>query len=80
MRIFSHGLLILSLTLLNSVACAANLQQLSGHVVRVVDGDTLVIEAGDERHKVRLGGIDAPERSQPWGDASTRELRRQAVG
>ena len=27
-----------------------------------------------------LAGIDAPEKNQPWGEASTRELRRQIVG
>ena len=65
---------------LNAVVYAADPQQLPGHVVRIVDGDTLVLEAGDVRHKVRLAAIDAPERNQPWGDASTRELRRQVAG
>jgi len=27
-----------------------------------------------------LAGIDAPEKNQPWGEASTRELRRQIAG
>lgn len=53
---------------------------LPGRVVRVVDGDTIVLEAGTERHRVRLAGIDAPEKNQPWGEASTRELRRQVAG
>ena len=53
---------------------------MSGDVVRIVDGDTIVIEAEGARHKVRLAGIDAPERNQPWGEASTRELRRQVAG
>ena len=57
--------LLTFLLILSFAVSAANLQQLSGHVVRVVDGDTLVIEAGDERHKVRLGGIDAPNVANP---------------
>jgi endonuclease YncB( thermonuclease family) len=65
---------------LNTTVYAADPQQLPGQVVRIVDGDTLVLEAGDVRHKIRLAGIDAPERNQPWGDASTRELRRQVAG
>ena len=50
-------------------------------VTRIVDGDTVVVElpsGKDER--IRLGGIDAPERDQPWGEAATRELRRQVAG
>lgn len=30
-------------------------------LVRVVDGDTIVVDIGGEEHKVRLIGIDAPE-------------------
>ena len=41
-------------------------------VVAVSDGDTITVEpeAGGERIKVRLHGIDAPERRQPAGEAS----------
>ncbi len=43
-----------------------------GRVVVVTDGDTLVVEpeSGGDRVKVRLHGIDAPERKQPYGEAS----------
>ncbi|MBI2203334.1 MAG: thermonuclease family protein [Candidatus Rokubacteria bacterium] len=40
-------------------------------VVRVWDGDTF--DAGDER--VRLRGVDAPERGSPGADAAARRLR-----
>lgn len=53
---------------------------LTGQVKRVVDGDTLVVESQEHDYRVRLAGIDAPERNQPWGEASTRELRRQVAG
>ena len=34
---------------------------LAGRVVRVTDGDTLVVPgAGNAQHKIRLQGIDAP--------------------
>lgn len=45
---------------------------LSGTVVSVIDGDTLVVEdAAKQRYTVRLAEIDAPERNQPfWVEAS----------
>lgn len=39
---------------------------LVGRVVRVADGDTVsVLDTGNRQHKVRLFGIDTPERDQP---------------
>lgn len=48
------ALLILALT-----ACLA--QDLSGPVIRVVDGDTIVVELGGRDERVRYIGIDTPE-------------------
>ena len=41
-------------------------------VVAVADGDTITVEPanGGARIKVRLHGIDAPERAQPHGEAA----------
>lgn len=72
--------LVICLLVLLPVACADDLESSPGRVVRIVDGDTIVIEAEGARHKVRLAGIDVPERNQPWGEAATRELRRQVAG
>lgn len=48
---------------------------LEGRVVHVADGDTLTVLDDDNRqHKVRLSGIDAPERGQPFGKRATTEL------
>ena len=56
---------IISLTLLADPALA---QSLVGKVVSVADGDTITILDGDRtQHKIRLSGIDAPERSQALG-------------
>ena len=79
MRLSTLALFLTSL-LLHVVVHAADLQRLPDKIVRIVDGDTLVLEAEGIRHRVRLAGIDAPERNQPWGQASTRELRRQVAG
>ena len=39
---------------------------ITGRVVAVTDGDTIkVLDADNTQHKVRLTGIDAPEKSSP---------------
>ena len=44
-------------------------------VQRVVDGDTVhVIDKAGKKFKVRLTGIDAPEKNQPYGLAATYKL------
>lgn len=48
---------------------------LEGLVVYVADGDTLtVLDDQHQQHKVRLAGIDAPERGQPFGKRAAAEL------
>jgi len=54
---------------------------LTGRVTRVVDGDTLVVlSEGQAQHKIRLAGIDAPERAQPYGHKSTEHLSGLVAG
>jgi len=44
---------------------------LEGTVVKVADGDTItVLDSNKEQHRIRLAGIDAPEKRQPFGNAS----------
>jgi endonuclease YncB( thermonuclease family) len=48
---------------------------LTGRVVRIADGDTLsILDATNTQHKVRLYGIDTPERDQPFGNAAKKAL------
>ena len=50
-------------------------------MVGVSDGDTVtVLDAMQAQHRVRLAGIDAPEKAQPYGDASKRHLSRLVFG
>jgi len=54
---------------------------LTGRVVRVTDGDTLVIlDTGNVQHKIRLTGIDAPERGQAYGTKSKEHLSDSVAG
>lgn len=49
----------------------AHADVVSGKVVRVADGDTItVLDAQLQQHKIRLAGIDAPERRQAFGQRS----------
>jgi len=46
-----------------------------GRVVGVIDGDTVkVLDATQQLHTVRLMGIDAPEKAQPYGQRSKQSL------
>jgi endonuclease YncB( thermonuclease family) len=57
------------------VAGATHAAELRGRVVGVADGDTItVLDSGQQQHKIRLSGIDAPEKSQPFGAKSKTNL------
>ena len=52
-----------------------------GKVVAVTDGDTIkVLDAQKVQHKIRLTGIDAPERKQPFGNVSREHLASLVAG
>lgn len=65
--------LLLALTM--ALALAANAEDLVGRVVAVSDGDTLMLSvSGRGPVTVRLYGIDAPERNQPFSAPSRAAL------
>lgn len=65
--------LLLIATLL--VAFSAPAETLSGRVVGVSDGDTVsVLDATNSQWKIRLMGIDAPEKNQAFGQRSKQHL------
>lgn len=46
-----------------------------GDVIRIADGDSVtILDMHKVQHKVRLVGIDAPERKQPFGKRSKQSL------
>jgi endonuclease YncB( thermonuclease family) len=56
-------------------------ETLTGKVVKITDGDTLyVLDANNKQHKIRLAGIDAPERKQAYGLASRKHLASIVAG
>jgi endonuclease YncB( thermonuclease family) len=41
----------------------------------IADGDAItVLDSNKEQHRVRLAGTDAPEKGQPFGNASRKRL------
>ena len=49
--------------------------ELTSRVVAIADGDTVtVLDAQNVQHKIRLAGIDAPEKKQPFGNRSKEAL------
>ena len=69
------------LTALVFTFAAANAAELAGRVIGVSDGDTVaVLDAAQQQHKVRLAGIDAPEKRQPFGERAKQHLSDLVYG
>lgn len=67
-------IVMLGVAILVSVIASAD-GSISGRVVGVADGDTLtVLDDANQQHKVRLAGIDAPEKAQPFGQVGKQRL------
>jgi endonuclease YncB( thermonuclease family) len=69
--------LLVSMTLLASNAYA---EVTTGKVIGVSDGDTLTILVDRREVKIRISGIDAPEKNQPFGQASKQHMSNCAFG
>ena len=72
---------VLSAILLCSLALTAFADTLQGRVVTIADGDTItVLDADKVQHKIRLTGIDAPEKAQAFGNKSKQALADMVFG
>jgi endonuclease YncB( thermonuclease family) len=76
---FMKFLCLLGLAAASPVAAAPRFE---AEVVRVKDGDSLVVRRFDVKREseIRLAGIDAPELAQPWGIQARSALRRMVLG
>lgn len=67
--------------LLAGAALSAAAETLQGRVISISDGDTIaVLDQNKVVHKVRLSGIDAPEKKQAFGTASKDSLASIVFG
>ena len=63
------------------VATTSFAKTIEGKVIKVADGDTItVLESSKDQQRIRLAGIDAPEKGQPFGNASRKMLRELVSG
>lgn len=84
-RVFSTrrtGVVLATLLLVTCLGTTrAQTETLTGRVLWVDDGDSLELrDDRGRRFRVRLRGIDAPERAQPYASVSRRNLSRLARG
>ena len=61
------------------LAQAAN-ADFTGKVVKVTDGDTIPVLRNNEQIKIRLAGIDAPEKGQPFGNVARQSMSEMLFG
>ncbi len=53
---------------------------LHGKVIKVIDGDSIIVKTRQDRVEVRLYGIDAPEYDQPYAAKSKQITKRLLKG
>lgn len=59
----------------------ASAETFSGRIVAIADGDTVtLLDRMKQQHKIRLSGIDAPERKQAFGNVSRQHLAGLVFG
>ena len=64
-----------------SIAFAGDPWIVTGRVVGISDGDTItVLDDAKRQHKIRINGIDAPEKGQAFGERSRQSLAQMAHG
>ena len=75
MRFQINFRLLFAVFLLIGTNLLTHAEVLVGKVVGITDGDTItVLDKDNKEHKVRLMGIDAPEKTQDFGDESKKAL------
>ena len=85
-NILTTSLLLLLLCILScQTGCSQivhnNTQQVRGKVIKVMDGDTYdILLEGNQTKRVRMLGIDAPEKGMDFSKRATEYLRSLCIG
>lgn len=72
-------LLLAAVSLLIAVSAMAG-AAVPAKLVGVADGDTVTVVMDGQQTKIRLYGIDAPEKAQPYGQSSTESIKQLTTG
>ena len=69
------------LLLLSILATTAHSEIIKGKVIAISDGDTIkVLDSNQNQYKIRISGIDAPEKNQALGKRSKENLSDLVFG
>ena len=72
---------IATATIILALVATCQADEIRGKVVSVADGDTItVLDAEKVQHKIRLQGIDAPEKKQAFGTKSKELMTEKVAG
>ena len=71
--------MVLAVAVVIAGAAVAGSNVIDGKCVKVIDGDTILVECEKGRQTVEIDGIDAPELGQPWGK-DVRSFVKNMVG
>ena len=72
---------VLALLFCTIAYCFDSNEHFSGICVRVLDGDTITIaDEGQNLHRIRITGLDAPALGQPYGQQAKAELEELILG
>ncbi len=72
--------LLVVLLMVRALLAAPVPHTLTGRVTKVMDGDTIEVLSGRSTFHVRLEGIDAPERGQPFATSARKFLSMVLFG
>lgn len=72
---------VIFLLCLMAIANLSVAETITGSVVGITDGDTITfLDEEHTQYKIRLSGIDAPEKKQPYGNVAKKTLSECAYG
>jgi endonuclease YncB( thermonuclease family) len=81
MKLLNQTISVAAIALSILIFTSARAEAISGKVVGVSDGDTVtVLDAKYIQHKIRLAGIDAPEKKMPFGNRAKQLLSDLVFG
>jgi endonuclease YncB( thermonuclease family) len=78
MRALHLGILLATVSIFGVLP--VNAATLFGKVIEVPDGDVITIMNMNRPARIRLMGVDAPEKNQPFGDVARQHLSDLVLG